>query len=97
MKKIIIYEGIKCCSSGLCGPNPDQKLIEFNEAVNKLKEENIAVKRVNLSSHIDFFKKNKNVMQKIQEEGVQTLPITTVNNKIVQEKKYPSYEELKNL
>ena len=95
MVEIIIYEGMMCCSTGLCGPKPDQKLIEFNEAISKLKEENINVKRVNLSSSVSIFNKNKEIIQEIQKEGIKTLPIITVDDKIIMRKKYPSYEELK--
>ena len=94
MEEIIIYEGIMCCSTGLCGPEPDQKLIEFNEAVSKMKEK-VDVKRVNLSSHVNFFNNNKEIIQEIQKSGVVVLPITSVDNKIVMRGKYPSYEDLK--
>ena len=95
MAEIIIYEGMMCCSTGLCGPEPDHKLIEFNSAITRLKEENVNIKRVNLSSHLGFFKENKEIFVTIQKEGAQTLPIVCVNGKIVMKKKYPSYDEMK--
>ena len=96
MTEIIIYEGMMCCSTGLCGPEPDQKLIEFNDAMDRLKAENANVKRLNLSAHITLFQDNKEIMQVIQKEGVKVLPLVCAGGKIVMKQKYPSYDELKN-
>ena len=37
---LIIYEGAMCCSTGICGPEPDKELIEFNETLKKRFKQN---------------------------------------------------------
>ena len=97
--QIIIYEGVMCCSTGLCGPEPDQKLIEFNETLRKLQAElkNLNVIRANLSFNANMFLENKEIFQLVKENGPNILPITTINGKIVVKQKYPLYAEFKKL
>lgn len=35
--KIVIFDPPMCCSSGICGPNPDTTLIDFQDLFTKLK------------------------------------------------------------
>ncbi len=37
--ELIIYEGAMCCSTGVCGPEPDQNLIAFSETLKRLQNE----------------------------------------------------------
>ena len=36
------------------------------------------------------------VMKRLQSNGVEVLPITLVDSKVVKEKSYPTFDELKN-
>ena len=94
---LIIYEGVMCCYSGVCGPEPDKKLIEFNETLNKLIREfnNLKITRANLSFDIKMFLENKEIFQLVKENGKEILPITTINGKIISKKKYLKFNELK--
>lgn len=94
---LIIYEGAMCCSTGLCGPEPDKELIEFNETLKKLQKEfsNLNVVRANMSFNINMFLENKEIFQLVKENGPGILPITTINGKIVAKQKYLKYFELK--
>ena len=38
--ELIIYEGAMCCATGVCGPEPDRELIEFNETMKLTAEYN---------------------------------------------------------
>jgi len=40
-KKITLYEPTMCCSSGVCGPNPDQALISLQDTIDKAKARGI--------------------------------------------------------
>jgi hypothetical protein len=97
--QITIYEGAMCCSTGLCGPEPDKKLIEFNETLRKLQAEfkNLNVIRANLSFNANMFLENKEIFQLVKEKGPNILPITTINGKIAIKQKYPRYAEFKKL
>ena len=35
-KKFIIYDPPMCCSTGVCGPNPDQALINLQDTLEKI-------------------------------------------------------------
>ena len=94
---LIIYEGAMCCSTGICGPEPDKELIEFNETLKKINEEfgDVKIIRASLSVDIKMFLENKEIFQLVKENGQEILPITTINGKVVAMMKYPKLGELK--
>lgn len=97
-KELIIYEGVMCCSSGVCGPEPDKKLIDFNNALRKLKnDEELNVVRASLSHDLAMFLDNKEIFQIVKENGPSVLPIVTLNGKIVSKRNYLTYEEIKQM
>ena len=95
--KLVIYEGAMCCSTGVCGPEPDKTLIEFNETLKKLQSEykDLKIARASLSFNIEAFLENKDIFQTIKENGPNILPITTVGGKIVSKQRYPPYVDLR--
>lgn len=97
MKKIFVYDPPMCCSAGVCGPNPDPVLIEFQNTIDKLKSEGIEVERYLITQSPEKFKENDQVIKLIQDEQLQVLPITVFNNKVAFKSKYPTYEEIKTL
>ena len=94
---LIIYEGAMCCSTGVCGPEPDKELIEFNETLKKINKEfsNLDITRASISSNVKMFLENKEVFQLVKENGKEILPITAINGKIIAKKRYPKLNELK--
>jgi hypothetical protein len=97
-KELIIYEGVMCCSSGVCGPEPDKKLIDFNNALRKLKnDEELNVVRASLSHDLSMFLDNKEIFQIVKENGPSVLPIVTLNGKIMSKQNYLTYEEFKQM
>ena len=97
-KELIIYEGVMCCSSGVCGPEPDKKLIDFNNALRKLKnDEELNVVRASLSHDLSMFLDNKEIFQIVKENGPSVLPIVTLNGKIMSKRNYLTYEEIKQM
>ncbi|EHQ36329.1 arsenite efflux transporter metallochaperone ArsD [Methanoplanus limicola] len=96
---VIIYEGALCCSTGVCGPEPDKELIEFNETLKKLKRDypDLEIMRASLTFNIDMFLENDEILQLVKTHGPEILPITTFNGKMVAQKKYPNYEEFQDL
>jgi hypothetical protein len=97
-KELIIYEGVMCCSSGVCGPEPDKKLIDFNNALRKLKnDEELNVVRASLSYDLSMFLDNKEIFQIVKENGPSVLPIVTLNGKIMSKQNYLTYEEIKQM
>jgi len=94
---LIIYEGAMCCSTGVCGPEPDKELIEFNETLKKIKLEfaDVDITRASISFDAKMFLENKEIFQIIKEEGQKALPITCINGNIIVKQKYLKYAELK--
>ena len=97
--ELIIYEGAMCCSTGVCGPEPDRELIEFSETVKKLPAEfeDLKVTRTGLAFNPLLFSMNREVLQLIKENGQGILPITTINGEIVARQRYLKYDELKKI
>ncbi|MEI7579865.1 MAG: arsenite efflux transporter metallochaperone ArsD [bacterium] len=95
VKTIYIYDPPMCCSSGVCGPNPDPILISFQDTITKLKAEGIIIERYVITQAPEKFKENPQVMAIIQKEQLSVLPITFCNNEVVLKGKYPTYDECK--
>jgi hypothetical protein len=97
--ELIIYEGAMCCSTGLCGPEPDKELIEFSETIKKLPAEfeGLKVTRAGLAFNPLLFSMNREVLQLVKENGQGILPITTINGEIVARQRYLKYDELKKI
>ncbi len=95
--ELIIYEGAMCCSAGVCGPEPDKELIEFNDTLKKLRKEfkGVNVIRASMSFNINMFFENKEIFKLVKENGPGILPITIINGEIIAKQKYLKYPELK--
>ncbi len=99
-QEVIIYEGAMCCATGVCGPEPDQRLIEFNETIKRLTGEysgKLRIMRASLVFNSLLFFANPEIARLVKENGPGILPITTVNGNIVARQKYMTYEEIKEL
>lgn len=94
---LIVYEGAMCCSTGICGPEPDKVLIDFNETLKKIQHEfhDVNVVRGGLSFNVNMFLEKNEIIELVKEEGPEILPITTINGNIVAKQRYLTYEELK--
>jgi hypothetical protein len=94
-KKIVIYDPPMCCSSGVCGPNPDSTLIDFQNLFSNLKKSGVDIKRFIITQSPEKFKENAEVIKLIQEQQLKVLPITTVDGKIVKTGGYPTEKEIR--
>jgi Arsenical resistance operon protein ArsD len=94
---LIIYEGAMCCSTGICGPEPDKVLIEFNETLKKIQHEfnDVNVVRASISFDINMFLEKNEIIELVKEKGPEILPITTINGSIIAKQRYVTYDELK--
>lgn len=98
-KDLIIYEGAMCCSTGMCGPEPDKELMEFSDSIKKLQREfkDLNITRASLSFNVNMFLENKEIFQLIKENGPGILPITTINGKIIAKQRYLKCAELRKI
>jgi hypothetical protein len=98
--ELIIYEGAMCCSTGVCGPEPDQALIAWNETIKKLQSQyngQLNIIRASLAFNSLMFFANKEVFQLVKDNGGTILPITAINGEIVARQRYLKYDEIKKL
>lgn len=96
--KIEFFEPPMCCSTGLCGPSPDQKLIQLNQDIEYLKKKypNIEIERYMITTSPLKFRENANVYKIVRENGRKSLPITTYNGEVVKSGEYPTIDEMEN-
>ena len=93
MKKMCIYEGPMCCSTGVCGPSPDEELMRVSTLVDKLRKSGANIDRYNLTNNTKEFVENKTINSLLNEKGEDILPIVMVDDEVVMTGKYPSNEE----
>jgi len=93
-KSFVIYEAAMCCSSGVCGPNPDKSLIDVQDALDKLKDMGAKIERYSITGNPKKFRENPEVIKLMQERQIKALPITMCDGKVVKVGSYPSMDEL---
>jgi hypothetical protein len=95
--KLIIYEGMLCCSTGICGPEPDKALIQLSEDVKRLQAEfpDESITRVSMSFNAQVFLQSPDILELLKKQGTEILPITTMNGKILVKQRYMTYDEMK--
>lgn len=95
MRQIDIYEPALCCSSGVCGTDVDQALVDFNAALTGLDKEGITVTRHNLASAPADFATCEPVRAYVEVAGTDGLPVTVVDGIIVATGSYPKVDQLR--
>lgn len=83
-----------CCSTGVCGPSVDPLLATFAADVEWLTAQGVTVVRHNLSQDPQAFVSNTRVLDLMQREGTECLPIVLVNGEELGHGAYPRREEL---
>ena len=96
-KKLIIYEGMLCCSTGICGPEPNMALIQLTEDVRKLQAEfpDAQIIRASMSYNAQAYLEEPEVLKLVKSKGTDILPITVLNGKILAKQRYMTYDEMK--
>lgn len=97
MSKIKIFDPPQCCSTGVCGPKVDEKLVRFAADLDWLGKNGAAVERFNLAQQPDVFMANDDVREKLVIEGNGCLPLVLVDGGIVSSGRYPDRTELAEL
>jgi len=92
--KIEVFDSPMCCSTGVCGPDPDDTLVAVNGALRWLERQGVIVERYNPASHPEMFTDTPVVYDALQREGQDVLPIVMVDGEIQSRWTYPSREEL---
>lgn len=92
--KLQVFDPPMCCSSGVCGPNVDTKLVQFSAALGWLRAKGVMAERFNPSHRYDAFASNAAVVKAINDGGLNCLPLILVNGVVVTRGVYPLQEQL---
>lgn len=94
---ISIYEPPLCCSTGVCGPEPDKVLIDFQNTINALTKHGYEIKRYAINQQPLAFTKSDAIKNIIKEKGISVLPVTIIYDEIFKTEAYPTIEDFKSI
>lgn len=90
-----LFEPSMCCESGLCGPEPDQLLIDLQNTIQLLKKGGVDTKRYAINQAPLVFVQNQVVSSFIKANGPEKLPLVLLDGQIIKSGAYPTLDELK--
>jgi hypothetical protein len=94
MKQVQVFDPALCCSSGVCGTDVDQKLVDFSADVDWAKQNGLAIERLNLAQQPMAFAQNLAVKGLLERSGESALPITLVDGEVAFAGRYPGRDDL---
>lgn len=94
MSTIQIFDPALCCSSGVCGTDVDQALVNFSADLNWAMKNGAQVERFNLAQQPLAFAENAVVKGFLQRSGAKGLPLILVDGEIALTGRYPLRDEL---
>jgi len=95
MTEITLYEEAMCCSTGVCGPDPDDELVELSAVLDQLEDKfDVKISRANMQHDIDKFLETQQIADLVDEHGTSVLPITVLDGEVIATSEHLSYDEL---
>jgi AhpD family alkylhydroperoxidase len=94
---LAVYDPPMCCSTGVCGPDIDPKLVQFAADLGWLAEQGVTVERFNLAQSPIAFAANEVVRGALTEKGEAALPLIMVEGKVAASGAYPTRDALATL
>lgn len=95
MRSIHVYDPALCCSSGVCGADVDQNLVDFSAVLHRAKTEGIEVTRHNLATDPLDFAQSEAVRRFLEISGADALPAIVVDDVIAMSGSYPDIAALR--
>lgn len=86
-----------CCSTGVCGPEVDPKLVQFAADLKWLADQGATVERFNLAQTPIAFAENEVVRTALTAKGEAALPLLVIEGRTVASGTYPTRDELAGL
>ena len=93
MKTLQIFDPAMCCSTGVCLPSVDQRLVNLAADVAFLKTQGVEVERFNLGHQPAAFAKNPLVLSEMGLEA-ENLPLFLVGGVVKAKGAYPDRQQL---
>jgi AhpD family alkylhydroperoxidase len=97
MSAVTVYDPATCCSTGVCGPEADPRLVQFAGDLDWLKRQGVEVERINLSQEPERFLGNPAIMALLETGGDRDLPAIVVGGEVKSHGRFPSRDELASL
>ncbi len=94
MKTIQVFDPAMCCSSGVCGTDVDQQLVNFSADVDWAKQQGVEIQRFNLAQQPMDFANNQIVRGFLERSGEEALPLILVDGEVALAGRYPHRTEL---
>ncbi|MDT8853772.1 arsenite efflux transporter metallochaperone ArsD [Paracoccaceae bacterium Fryx2] len=94
MTNLAVYDPPMCCSTGICGAQVDQRLVDLAADLDWLRSKGVAVRRINLSQEPAEFAANAAIRDLMQASEGDDLPAILVDGALVSKARYPSRAEL---
>ena len=92
-----IYDPALCCSSGVCGPSVDDKMVALAGFLKGLDDSQVKVERYNLAQQPAAYVENPAVAATLKDKGTDALPLFYVDDELVWSGSYPSVDKLAEL
>ncbi|MDZ7754083.1 MAG: arsenite efflux transporter metallochaperone ArsD [Gammaproteobacteria bacterium] len=94
MINIQVFDPSLCCSTGVCGVDVDQRLVDFSADMDWAKRNGLAIERLNLSQQPVAFAENGAVRGILERAGEAALPVILVDGQVALTGRYPTRDEL---
>ncbi len=94
MKGIQVFDPTMCCTTGVCGADVDQALVDFAADVDWAKSRGARIERINLATDPMAFASNTTVKAFLERSGPEALPLILIDDEIALAGRYPSRTEL---
>jgi hypothetical protein len=89
-----VFDKPLCCPSGVCGPEPDEELVEFAADLEWLKKQGVMVQRFNPAQEPGAFLGDSLVRRTLQERGSECLPLLLWGDRVIASGALPGRDEL---
>lgn len=94
MNSIQVFDPALCCSTGVCGVDVDQALVNFSADVEWAKQNGAQIERFNLAQQPMAFAENATVKGFLERSGQEALPLVLVEGEVALAGRYPNRVEL---
>ena len=94
MTILTVYDPAMCCSTGICGTDIEQRLVDLAADLDWLKAQGVTVQRFGLSREPAEFSANDTIRRIMQESEGDDLPVFLVDGTLKAKARYPARAEL---
>ena len=94
MITIQVFDPPMCCSTGVCGPSVDPKLVRFAGDLLWLLNHGVRVERFNLAQQPQAFAYSAAVKAALETDGNACLPLILIDGEVASRGCYPSRQNL---